>query len=75
MAVYQYQCSGCHRYLEIEKSMADPHPTICKECGGELTRIFTPVAFAFRGGRPSKTEKLDPVPGYDAPDDYDQAYG
>jgi len=74
MAVYQYQCQKCHRWIEIEKGMLDPHPIVCMECGGTLLRVWSPVTFAFRGGRPSKSEKLDPVAGYDY-DEYDEAYG
>ena len=48
MPRYDYTCKSCGQEIEIEKSIADPHPEIC-ECSGELVRIYTPTGVSFKG--------------------------
>jgi putative FmdB family regulatory protein len=49
MPTYEYACRNCGNRFEIVQSMFDEPLTICDQCGGELRKIFTPPAIAFRG--------------------------
>lgn len=53
---YDYACKNCEREFEVEKSISDPHPEKCLECGGQLSRIFTPAAVQFKGSGFYKTD-------------------
>jgi putative FmdB family regulatory protein len=33
MAFFDYECLKCNYQFELRKSINDPHPTICPECG------------------------------------------
>lgn len=57
MPKYDYSCKNCERVFEFQKSIADPHPEKCEECGGELARVFSSgVGIAFKGSGFYKTD-------------------
>lgn len=49
MPTYEYVCKNCGHLFEIVQSMRDDPLTECPECGGELRKVFAPVAIAFKG--------------------------
>jgi putative FmdB family regulatory protein len=56
MPVYEYRCKACGRTFEIEHGFHDERPTTCKECGGQLVRVFHPVGVVFKGSGFHKTD-------------------
>jgi putative FmdB family regulatory protein len=40
MPVYRYQCKECEEVFDIRHSMSEV-AEICKDCKGELVRVFT----------------------------------
>lgn len=72
MPKYDYHCMGCGRNFEVEKRMADPHPTVCDACGhDDVQRRFAPIKATYHGSGFYSTDKAlyDKVPGYDGPDE------
>ncbi|MFI5054111.1 MAG: FmdB family zinc ribbon protein [Acidimicrobiia bacterium] len=49
MPTYEYACRSCGHTFEIVRSMNDEALTVCPECGGELRKVFAPVAISFKG--------------------------
>ena len=49
MPTYEYRCRACGHVFEIVQKMSDDPLVICPECGGELRKVFTPPAIAFKG--------------------------
>jgi putative FmdB family regulatory protein len=49
MPTYEYVCRNCGHGFEIVQSMRDEPLTICDVCGGELRKVFTAPAIAFKG--------------------------
>jgi putative FmdB family regulatory protein len=49
MPTYEYACRNCGRSFEVAQSFTDPPLTICDECGGELRKIYSAPAIAFKG--------------------------
>ena len=66
---YDYICEGGHT-VELEKKMADPHPTDCPICGKPLRRVFNTLAI--HGFGPFLSDRA--MRGRDL-DDYDTKYG
>jgi len=66
---YDYKCQGGH-IVEIEKKMAEPHPTDCPLCGKPLQRIFNPVPI--HGFSPYLSDQA--MRGREL-DDYDKKFG
>ncbi len=52
MPIYEYQCSNCHKTLEIMHKMSEPKPEECPSCQAKasLTKILSPTAFVLKGG-------------------------
>ncbi len=50
MPVYEYQCNGCGKKLEVIQKFNDPHLTQCPECSGELRKLISNTAFVLKGG-------------------------
>lgn len=52
MPIYEYQCSKCHKTIEVMQKMADPRLEDCPECQStrSLTKILSPTAFVLKGG-------------------------
>ena len=49
MPTYEYACKSCGHTFEVVQPMSDDTLTVCPECGGELRKVFTPPAIAFKG--------------------------
>lgn len=50
MPLYEYECKACHRRTEKRQKFSDPEITECPFCGGELERVISAPAIAFKGG-------------------------
>ena len=50
MPTYEYRCPECGRTCEVRVKLIeiDRYEAHC-ECGGDLKRVFTPPAVAFKG--------------------------
>jgi|GEM_PF-3329923 len=59
MSIYSYRCPKCNKVSDVEKSMLDPHPKVCPECGykGVLGRVFVAPSITFRGSGFQQTDK------------------
>ena len=49
MPLYEYRCDSCHKLREVIQKFSDPPLSVCEECGGELTRLFSPPSLHFKG--------------------------
>lgn len=49
MPTYQYRCKACGHDLEVVQSFSDKALTKCKECGGQLRKVFAAPGIAFKG--------------------------
>ncbi len=49
MPFYEYQCNECGAVQEAFQRMSDAPLVKCEKCGGELRRVFHPVAIHFKG--------------------------
>ncbi|NDF93014.1 MAG: hypothetical protein EB122_00370 [Actinobacteria bacterium] len=45
MPTYQYQCNACEHAFEIVQSFTDTPISICPECGKEVRKIYSNMAF------------------------------
>jgi putative FmdB family regulatory protein len=65
MPTYTYVCRKCGHRVEAVQSMSDPPLTTCGVCGGELRKVFTPPAIAFKGSgfyaTDSRSKKKEPA--------------
>ena len=50
MPLYEYECTSCRRHTEKIQKFSDPEITTCPHCGGELRRVLSAPAIAFKGG-------------------------
>jgi putative FmdB family regulatory protein len=50
MPLYEYECTVCRRHTEKIQKFSDPEITTCPHCGGELKRVISAPAIAFKGG-------------------------
>ena len=41
MPIYEYQCSGCGKVIEIITSLDDDQPKICPACGSNAIKIMS----------------------------------
>jgi putative FmdB family regulatory protein len=49
LPLYDYQCRTCRTTTEVRHGSREVHEGVCPSCGGELARVFTPAAIAFKG--------------------------
>ena len=49
MPVYLYACEKCEDNKELVKSMNDPDPKDCPDCGSNIRRVFSVGGIAFKG--------------------------
>lgn len=49
MPIYEYKCKKCEKVFEEIHGANDKAPEKCRECGGDLKRIFSPVGIVFKG--------------------------
>lgn len=50
MPVYEYECKGCEKILEIKQKMADDPLKVCPECGSEVKKLMSMSSFQLKGG-------------------------
>ncbi len=50
MPIYEYQCSGCNKILEIIQKISDAPLKECPECKGELRKMISNTSFVLKGG-------------------------
>jgi putative FmdB family regulatory protein len=56
MPTYEYECTACHRRLEVVQRFADAPLTTCEECGGDLKKVISAPGIVFKGGGFYKTD-------------------
>jgi putative FmdB family regulatory protein len=49
MPLYEYECRACGLRFQRRQHFADDPVKTCPECGGEVHRLFHPVAIIFKG--------------------------
>ena len=49
MPVYEYECEGCRKILEIQQRMADRPLEVCPECGGVVRKLISRSSFQLKG--------------------------
>lgn len=49
MPTYEYRCRSCGHTFDVVQMMSDEPLTVCPVCGGELRKVFAPVAISFKG--------------------------
>lgn len=49
MPIYEYQCTGCGKTIEVMQKISDDPLTKCEECGGELKKLITSTSFVLKG--------------------------
>lgn len=49
MPTYEYRCRNCGHQFDIQQSFTDDPLTECPSCGGELRKLFSSPAIAFKG--------------------------
>jgi putative FmdB family regulatory protein len=50
MPLYEYKCINCNRHIEKIQKFSDPEITTCPHCEGQLERVLSAPAVAFKGG-------------------------
>lgn len=56
MPLYEYQCQGCGKHLEIMQKMSEPPKKKCPECGGKLEKLISASGFQLKGSGWYKTD-------------------
>jgi putative FmdB family regulatory protein len=57
MPVYEYKCECNEEVVPVTMSISEYKPTqICKSCGKEMARHYTPTAIQFKGSGFYKTD-------------------
>ena len=56
MPTYEYECTACHRRLEVVQRFSDAPLTTCEECGGDLKKVISAPGIVFKGGGFYKTD-------------------
>ena len=49
MPLYEYQCRTCGKVTEVRHGFDETVSEPCAECGGALTRRFSPAGIVFKG--------------------------
>jgi putative FmdB family regulatory protein len=69
--LYEYECGSCGKRFEVIQKFADAPLSVCKFCGGPVTRLVSSPAVHFKGtgwyvtdyARKSSTEASAPADG------------
>jgi len=56
MPTYEYECTACHRRLEVVQRFSDAPLTTCEDCGGDLKKVISAPGIVFKGGGFYKTD-------------------
>jgi len=46
---YQYSCTECGHFFEIQQSFSEDSLTVCPVCEGRLRKVFNAVGVVFKG--------------------------
>ncbi|MCW2866299.1 MAG: regulatory protein FmdB family [Marmoricola sp.] len=49
MPTYQYSCTECGHFFEIQQSFSEDSLTVCPVCEGRLRKVFNAVGVVFKG--------------------------
>jgi putative FmdB family regulatory protein len=49
MPLYEYECSKCHKKIEIIQKVWEKAPEKCPYCGGVLKKLLSTPAIKFKG--------------------------
>ncbi|WP_297056443.1 FmdB family zinc ribbon protein [Thermosulfurimonas sp.] len=49
MPIYEYECEGCGRHLEVWQKITDEPLTTCEVCGGKLHKLISQSSFILKG--------------------------
>lgn len=49
MPLYEYNCSGCKKHLEVIQKFSDAPLTVCPECGASLEKKLSLTSFQLKG--------------------------
>ena len=49
MPTYQYSCTECGHFFEIQQSFSEDSLTVCPVCEGRLRKVFDAVGVVFKG--------------------------
>ncbi|MGM0465302.1 MAG: FmdB family zinc ribbon protein [Acidobacteriota bacterium] len=49
MPLYEYECSKCHKKIEIIQKVGETAPKKCPYCGGVLVKLLSTPAIKFKG--------------------------
>lgn len=49
MPLYEYNCSGCKKHLEVIQKFSDAPLTVCPECGAGLEKKLSLTSFQLKG--------------------------
>jgi len=49
MPLYEYECSKCHKKIEIIQKVGGTAPKKCPYCGGALKKLLSTPAIKFKG--------------------------
>ena len=50
MPIYEYECEGCRKVIEMWQSMSEEPLSTCPDCGGSVKKIISQSAFHLKGG-------------------------
>jgi putative FmdB family regulatory protein len=48
MPIYEFRCENGHLF-EVMQKISDPPVTACETCGGDVSRVYHPIAVHFKG--------------------------
>jgi putative FmdB family regulatory protein len=49
MPIYEYECSVCHKDLEVMQKITEGPLTECPDCGGALRKKMSSTSFVLKG--------------------------
>ncbi len=50
MPIYEYECSGCDRVIEVQQRISDSPLQVCPDCGGNVKKLVSVSSFQLKGG-------------------------
>ncbi len=50
MPVYEYECKGCEKIIEVQQRMTDDPLETCPDCQGKITKLMSMSSFQLKGG-------------------------
>ncbi|MFM8270651.1 MAG: FmdB family zinc ribbon protein [Pseudomonadota bacterium] len=62
MPLYEYDCAGCKKHLEVIQKFSDAPLVVCPECGGKLKKQLSMTSFQLKGSGWYATDYKKPAP-------------